>query len=218
MSKKIYAEFLGTFTLVLIGVGSIMTGKADLLGVALAHGLAIAVMIGAFAASSGAHFNPAVSFAMLITRRMNISEFATYVLAQLAGATVAALLLKAVYPAAVGAATGVGTPALGDGVSTGNGFIVEVLTTFLLVTIIFGLAVDKRTPFAGIASISIGATIVLDILWAGPLTGAAMNPARWFGPALASGNWGNGWIWIAGPLVGGAIAALAYQTLIKPEK
>jgi len=213
-----YVEFLGTFTLIIFGVGSILTGKADLLVAALASGLAIAVLIGAFAAISGAHFNPAVSFAMFITRRMNFTDFISYIVAQLAGAGVAAFILKVIHPSSVDSAARLGTPELAVGVSAGKGFLIELMVTFLLVTVIFWIAIDKRTLFGDSAHLAIGFTVALNILWAGPLTNAAMNPARWFGPALASGNWGNAWIWIAGPLAGATLAAFAYDVLSKPAK
>lgn len=218
MAKKMYAEFLGTFALIIFGVGPLLTGTADLLVAALASGLAVAVLIGAFAAISGAHFNPAVSFAMFITRRMNFRDFIAYIFAQLAGAGLAAFILKSIHPSAVDSATHLGTPELAVGVSAGKGLLVEIMVTFLLVTVIFWMAIDKRTLFGGSAHIAIGFTVALNILWAGPLTSAAMNPARWFGPALASGNWGNAWIWIAGPLVGATFAAFAYEALSKPAK
>lgn len=217
MTKKMFAEFVGTFTLILLGAGSIITGKADLVGVALAHGLAIAIMVCAFAAASGAHFNPAVSFAMLITKRMNFNEFLSYVIAQLAGASVAAFILKSSYDSATVSSSGLGTPSLGGTLTPTGGAVVELIATFILVSVIFGVAVDKRGTFSAVAGLPIGFAIIADIMWAGPLTGAAMNPARWFGPALASGNWSNAWIWILGPIVGAALAAISYTRLVKPE-
>ena len=216
MVKKIYAEFLGTFTLVFIGAGAIVVGKADLLGIAMAHGLAIAVMICAFAAVSGAHFNPAVSFGMLVTGRISIKDFFVYVLSQLAGATVAAGLLKAIMGSAAGGALGI--PALAPGVGTMQAMLAEALGTFLLVSVIFGVAVDRRGTFGVVAGFPIGLTISLSILFFGPLTGAAINPARWFGPALISGHFSHALVWIIGPLVGGAAASLIYQNVIQPEK
>ncbi len=217
-TKRLFAEFVGTFTLIFIGAGSILTGKADLQGVAFAHGLAIAVMVAALAATSGAHFNPAISFGMLITRRMTLTEFVGYVAAQLVGATVAAAVLSAIYPTAVTSATGLGTPALGGGVTSTSGLVAEMVTTFFLVFVVFGTAVDSRSTLGAAAGLPIGLTITVGILFAGPLTGAALNPARWFGPAIVGGHWDNAWIWIVGPLLGGAIAALSYETIIKPAR
>jgi aquaporin TIP len=216
--KRLIAESIGTFTLIFIGAGSILTGKADLQGVAIAQGLAFGVMVAALAGASGAHFNPAISFGMLITRRMSITEFFAYVAAQLLGATVAAAILSLIFPSAVTAAAGLGTPALGGGVSASSGLIAEIVTTFFLVFVVFGTAVDSRSKFGAAAGFPIGLMITAGILVTGPLTGGAMNPARWFGPALVGGHWDNAWIWLVGPLVGGAIAALAYQNVFKPAR
>lgn len=218
MTKKLAAEFIGTFTLILIGAGSIMNGKADLLGVAVAHGLAIAVMVCAFAAISGAHFNPAVSLGFLVTRRIDVRTFVSYVIAQLAGAAVAAVALR--YIAGWNSAPGksLGATAVAAGVSPTRAMIAEAIGTFLLVAVIFGVAVDKRGTFNAVAGFPIGLMITLDILFMGPMTGAAVNPARWFGPALVSGTWANNWVWIVGPLLGGAIAAWVYDMVFAPEK
>jgi MIP family channel proteins len=213
MFKKIYAEFLGTFTLVLIGVAAIIN-NAGLLAVAIAHGVAIAVMVSALAGISGAHFNPAVSFAMLVTRRINLFEFLIFVAAQLAGASAAAALLKYFY---AGAAGGLGLPAV-TGLTSSKALLAEAVATFLLVTTIFGVAVDGRGTFKSVAGLPIGLMITLDILAIGPATGAAMNPARWFGPALIGGHFGSATIYIVGPLLGAAIAGIAYDQIAKPAK
>ena len=212
MSKKLFAEFLGTFTLVFLGAGAIVSGKADLQGVALAHGLAIFVMVSAFAGTSGAHFNPAVSAAMLATKRINIQEFLYFVVAQLVGASVASLAINYIY----GHANGYGLPAI-NSVTTGAGALAEILGTALLVFVIFGVAVDKRSVAASHPGLPIGLTISAIILSVGPITGAALNPARWFGPALVSGDWTNSLLYILAPTVGAVLAAVIYQTVAKPE-
>ncbi|MFM8447823.1 MAG: MIP/aquaporin family protein [Candidatus Nanopelagicaceae bacterium] len=213
MSKKIFAEFLGTFTLIFLGAGGIVSGKADLQGVALAHGLAIFVMVSALAGISGAHFNPAVSAAMLVTKRINIQEFLYFVLAQLSGAAVASLALNYIY----GSANGYGLPAIANGTSTVAGASAELIGTALLALVIFGVAVDKRSVAASLPGLPIGLTISAVILSVGPITGAALNPARWFGPALLSGDWSNSWIYIVAPIAGAVIAGLSYQAIAKPE-
>jgi len=218
VTKKLAAEFIGTFTLIFIGAGSIMNGKADLLGIAVAHGLAIAIMVSAFAAISGAHFNPAVSFGMLVTRRIDLKTFISYVGAQLSGAAFAALLLRYIFGWSTVAGKSLGTAAVGMDISPTKAMIAEGIGTFLLVAVIFGVAVDKRGTFGAVAGFPIGLMITLDILLMGPLTGATVNPARWFGPAFVSGTWSNSWVWIAGPLLGGAIAALVYDKVFAPEK
>jgi MIP family channel proteins len=211
--KKLFAEFLGTFTLIFLGAGAIVSGKADLQGVAFAHGLAIFVMVSAFAGISGAHFNPAVSAAMLATKRITIQEFIYFVAAQLVGAAVASLTLNYIY----GNSNGYGLPTISSGTATGSGLLAEILGTALLAFVIFGVAVDKRSVASSHPGLPIGLTITAVILSVGPITGAALNPARWFGPALVSGNWSNSWLYIVGPIVGAVIAAVSYQAVAKPE-
>jgi MIP family channel proteins len=213
MSKKLAAEFIGTFVLIFIGAGSIMTGKSDLLGVALAHGLAIAIMIAAVGAFSGGHFNPAVTFGFAITKRISVSDAIQYIAAQLVGAAVAAGVLKYFYGAMAGS---IGGAAVAQGITPTKAMVAEALGTFLLMFVIFGVAVDKRGQFA--AGFPIGLTISMIILAIGPATGAALNPARWFGPALLASTWSNAWVWIIGPMLGAALAALSYSAIFKPQK
>lgn len=213
MSKKLFAEFLGTFTLVFLGAGAIVSGKADLQGVALAHGLAIFVMVSAFAGTSGAHFNPAVSAAMFATKRINAQDFLYFVLAQLSGAAIASIALNYIY----GDANGFGLPVIAEGTSVSAGVLAEVLGTALLLLVIFGVAVDKRSVASSHPGLPIGLTISAVILSVGPITGAALNPARWFGPALISGNWTNSLVYIFAPVIGAIIAAVGYQAITKPE-
>ena len=212
MSKKLVAEFLGTFTLIFVGAGAIMTGKADLLGIALAHGLAIAIMIAALGGISGGHFNPAVTFGFLVTKRISIEKAAQYWVSQLLGASFAAWILKSVYGSMAGT---VGGASLSQGVSPMKAIIAEGIGTFLLMLVIVGTAIDKRGSFA--AGFPIGLTISSVILVIGPMTGAALNPARWFGPALVTGSWSNAWVWLLGPLLGASVAALGYNWLLNPK-
>ncbi|HST54446.1 MAG TPA: MIP family channel protein [Solirubrobacteraceae bacterium] len=215
--RRAVAEFIGTFTLIFIGVGSIVTASSihdpSLIGVALAHGLAIAVMVSALGHISGGHFNPAITFGMLITRRITPRLGVIYWAAQLAGAAIAALLVKELLPHAATDVVKLGVPALGGGVNAGAGFALEAILTFFLTWVVFASAVDPRGTFKSIAGLAIGLTITLDILFGGPFTGAAMNPARAFGPQLIGSHWADGWVWYAGPLVGASIAALAYEFL-----
>jgi aquaporin TIP len=144
-----------------------------------------------------------------------------YWVAQLAGETVAALLLKGLLPSAATEAVQLGVPATGHGVNAGAAFGLEAIGTFCLVLVVFATAVDPRGTFKSIAGLAIGLTITIDILFMGPYTGAAVNPARAFGPQLVGGHWSNGWVWYAGPLLGAAVAALLYEFLylrpIAPE-
>ncbi len=218
--KKCAAEFIGTFALIFIGIGAIYhlgSIPGGLLGIALAHGLTIAVMVSATAGISGGHLNPAVTLGLLIGGKIDFKNSIAYCAAQLAGATIAALaaghLIAAGEVKAVDVIIG-GTPALAKGVTTGAAICIEAVLTFFLVFVVYGSAVDARAPKIG--GLAIGFTVALDILFGGPLAGGAMNVARWFGPALAAGNWKNAGVYFAGPLLGGAAAGLVYgRFLIK---
>ena len=217
---RLLAEFVGTFALIFIGAGAIMTmaqwdptGGA-LVGIAAAHGFVIAVMVSALGHISGGHFNPAVS----IGKGIKPIEFVAYVVTQLVAATVAALALTVIYTTAIKDATGLGTPGLGLDYTAGQGLLVEGILTFFLVFTVMAVGVDPRGAFKIVAGLPIGFVVFFDILMGGPVSGAAMNPARWFGPALVSGNWDNAWLYIVGPLAGGAIAAIIYVVVILKPK
>jgi aquaporin Z len=221
--RRAVAEFVGTFTLIFIGVGSIVAAHQlkdpTLIGVAIAHGLAIGVMVSAVGHISGAHFNPAVTFGFLITRRITPRLALVYWVVQLVAATLAALLIEGLVPKGLTEAVQLGVPALGGGVSAGAGFGLEAVLTFLLVWVVFSNAVDPGGAFKSIAGLAIGLTITIDILFAGPFTGAAMNPARAFGPQLVGSHWGHWWVWYAGPLLGAGVAALVYELLyLRPAR
>jgi aquaporin TIP len=215
------AEAVGALALVFLGAGSIIAdqftgGKVGFVGIAFAHGLAIGTMVAAAGHVSGGHFNPAVTLGFLVTGRMPASRGAAYVVAQLAGGVVGAWLLTLGFPPAAREAVGLGTPALAPGVSMTAGIIVEAVTTFFLVYVVFGTAVDARGQRAT-AGLAIGFVIAMDILAAGPLTGGAMNPARAFGPALVVGRWTNQLVYWVGPAIGAAAAAWTYQWLMERE-
>jgi len=214
--KSYWAEFLGTFTLCFAGQGAIVmqqaAGTNNLLVIAVAHGLALAVMISALGAWSGAHFNPAVTLGFWFTRRMSLTSAITYWVSQLLGAIAASFLLRAVVPGEPGAAVHFGVPMLAPGVSVGQGFLLEFVMTFFLVTVVWGTTVDERGPKIG--GFGIGLAVCMDILFGGPLTGAAMNPARAFGAACAAGVWTNHWLYWLAPMAGGAAAARVYKGLM----
>ena len=220
--KKCVAEFIGTFALIFIGVGAIYH-NAGLLAVAFAHGLTIAVMASATAGISGGHLNPAVTFGLWIGGAIDAKSSVAYWIAQLAGASAAAFVLLFVLTGQVDPSGGSlahtivakGTPDLAaTGVNAVQGVLIEAILTFFLMFVIYGTAVDARAPKIG--ALAIGLTVTLDILFGGPFTGAAMNPARTFGPALASNHWNNQWIYWAGPMLGGALGGLVYgRFLIK---
>jgi aquaporin TIP len=219
MNKKaLVAEFIGTFTLIFIGVGSIVAdyltgGKLGLTGVALAHGLAIGVMVSATAAVSGGHLNPAVTISLWSVRKINTVNAIAYIIAQCLGAIFASFLLKLAVPADALSAVGMGTPALGHGITVQMGVVTEMVLTFLLVFVVYGTAVDFRAPKCG--GLFIGLTIALDILMGGPISGGSMNPARYTGPALFLGSFQNAWIYWVGPIVGGVLAAQIYKTQLE---
>jgi MIP family channel proteins len=214
--KSYWAEFLGTFTLCFIGQGSVVmqqaAGTGNLLVVAVAHGLALAVMISALGVWSGAHFNPAVTMGFVETRRMSLTSAVTYWLSQLAGAIAASFLLRSVLPGEAGEAVHYGVPMLAAGVSVTQGLLLEFVMTFFLVTAVWGTAVDERAPKIG--GLGIGLAVLMDILVGGPLTGAAMNPARAFGAACASGVWTNHWVYWLAPMLGGVAAARVYKSMM----
>lgn len=185
----------------------------SLTGIALAHGLTIAVMVSATAATSGGHLNPAVTFGALVGGKIDAAGAVGYVFAQCLGGITAAAVVKMAVPAAALSAVGMGTPGLGEGISPGMGVVTEIVLTFFLVFVVFGTAIDGRAPKVG--GLFIGLTIVLDIMMGGPITGAAMNPARHLGPALLGGGLQNIWIYWVGPLAGGAIAGLVYTKVLE---
>ena len=218
--QKLVAEFLGTFALIFFGAGAICvdfhlrsTGGIGLLAVALAHGLAIAIMVSALGHISGGHFNPAITIGFWVTKRLSTLDSLAYWGAQLLGAAAAAFLLKLIMPDEVVTNTFLGTPELMRDFPRWSGMALEAVTTFFLVLVVFATAVDEGGTFRSIAGFGIGLTITLGILVAGPFTGGALNPARAFGPALASGHWLNWGIYWVGPLAGGFIAGLLYDSL-----
>jgi MIP family channel proteins len=211
------AEFVGTFTLIFIGAGSIIAAHTvhdpTLIGIAIAHGLAIGIMVSALGHISGGHFNPAITLGFFLTRRFKPGAVGLYWLAQLAGAAAAALLLRELLPAAAWTPVKLGVPAIGNGVDAGAGFGIEAVLTFFLAWVVFATAVDPRGAFKYVAGLAIGLTITIDILFGGPFTGAAMNPARAFGPQLVGSYWSNAWVWYAGPALGATVAAVLYHVL-----
>ncbi|MFN2470936.1 MAG: aquaporin [Gaiellaceae bacterium] len=211
------AEFIGTFAFFFIGIGAAISagisGESGLLPNALGHGLALAVMVSALGHISGGHFNPAVTIGFLVTRRIAPLLAVMYIVAQLAAGAAAALMIKWIFPGSSGEAAGYGAPAIDPGLSTGEALVLEALLTFFLVFVVFATAADIRGTFKSIAGLAIGLVLAVDILVGAPLTGAMMNPARAFGPQIVDGSWDDFWVWYAGPILGGAIAALLYELL-----
>ena len=215
--RTTFAELIATLLFVFLGAGAVVASgtltngeltATRLVAIALAHGLAIALLAYATANISGGHINPAVTFAALLTKKISVARGLMFMVAQLVGAVVGASLLLATIPDA--ADTNLGAHALGPGVSVGMGLLMEIIVTFALVFVIFATAVD-RGGMGNLAPLAIGLTVLVDHLLAVPITGASMNPARSFGPALVAGQWANHWIYWVAPLLGAAIAGLVYQ-------
>ena len=230
--RPLLAEAIGPFALTFLGAGSIMLavtqgwwqGNAGgtLVMVALAHGLAIGLMIAAAGHISGGHYNPAVTVGLWIGGKIGTIKAVAYVVAQLLGAVVAALILKQLFDESsatlANAIPSVNYGGDADGVIIGrqNALIIEAIGTFFLMYVVYGCAVDKRGAGA-IAPLAIGLTITIDILMAGPLTGAAVNPSRHFGVALVDGTWKDWWIYWVGPVAGASVAAIVQSYIFMPK-
>jgi MIP family channel proteins len=221
LGRRLVAEALGTFGLVFIGAavvvvnGGFPNSGIGLLGIALAHAVVLSVMVTATMTISGGHLNPAVTITLLATRRIDPVSALAYIVVQLAAACVAALLVKALLPAAAVRSALLGVPVIASTVTPGQAIGIEAVLTFFLVCAVFGTAVSPDAPRVG--GFGIGLVLLFDILVGGPLTGAAMNPARAFGPALVAGEWlGQVFYWV-GPIIGALLAALLWQFVLLPK-
>jgi MIP family channel proteins len=216
--RHFVAEFVGTFALVFVGSGAILVSKIPgsnigLIEIALAHGLIFAAMVTATMRISG-HLNPAVTIALLAVQRIGAMMAGIYLVAQVLGAMLAAYALQALFPATLYAAARGGGPSISLDVTGAQAFGIEAITTFFLVFVVFGTAVDPRAPRIG--GLAIGLTLAAGMLATYPLTGGSMNPARAFGPAVASGVYEGQLIYWIAPILGGLIAAAIYEyTLIR---
>jgi MIP family channel proteins len=223
-TRALLAEIAGTFMFFVIGAGAIVTAAISaapgtgLLPVALAHGLALAIAVSSFGAISGGHFNPAVTFGLAIAGKHPWPRVLTYWAAQLIGAVLAGLALRLFFEPFLAAATAthLGTPTVNAAVTPGLAIVIEAILTLFLVWAVFGTAVSPNAP--KIAGFGIGLIVTADILIGGPLTGAAMNPARHFGPAVVSGYLDNWYVYWIGPLIGAALAGLSYRYLFGPPE
>jgi MIP family channel proteins len=212
LSRRSLSEGLAAFALVFVGCGAIVTATQfpdglTSVGVAAAFGLVVMTMVYATGHLSGAHINPAVTIAFTATRHFPIRDAGAYIAAQLTGAAVAGFALLAVWPEKP-AGLGATAPSIG----TGGAFVYELLLTGFLMFVIMAVATDTRAVGAA-AAVAIGGAVTMDALMGGPVTGASMNPARSFGPALAAGQWNDFWVYASAPVMGAMLGAGAYQAV-----
>ena len=223
--KKYLAELLGTFALVFIGSGSVCANYYlvksgspgfGLLGIAISFGFVVVAVAYSLGYISGAHINPAVTIAMVCTRRIKAGVGVMYIVSQIAGATFAGYLLKMLFPEAL-TSVFLGTCVLGANVTVTQAIVMEAVITFLLVFVVFATVVDKRSTPA-LAGLAIGFVVLFGVMVGGAISGGSMNPARVFGPAMASGHFANHYVWWIGPIVGGITAGFAYELLFSEKK
>jgi MIP family channel proteins len=219
--RRSLAEALGTFALVFIGVGSVAAkyypdANYGLYGVATAHAIVLAVMITATMAISGGHLNPAVTIGLLVARRTTGQTAAAYIVAQLTAAVLGAAAIKAIFPIGVTRPIALGTPAIASNIQISQAIALEAILTFFLVSAVFGTCVNPDAPKVG--GFAVGLVLWFGILVGGPLTGAAMNPARAFGPALVAGQWVAHSVYWVGPILGGIVAGLLWENVLLPKE
>jgi glycerol uptake facilitator protein len=232
LGRRLLAEFVGTALLVLFGAGALVAalemgrGELDYAGlgiVAFAFALIVAAVVYMFGTTSGAHINPAVTFSLAVVRRFPWAEVVPYIIVQLAGALVGAVLINAIFGSHASDLNASGGTIVGAGFTKAQAVGAEALGTFLLLATIMAVAIDRRAP-AGFAGLVIGLAVACEIMVIGPISGGSVNPARTFGPYLAtsifggSTPWSELWIYWVGPLVGGVLAALAYDLIAQPER
>lgn len=221
LARRLAAEALGTFGLVFVGAavvvvnGGFPNSGIGLLGIALAHAVVLSVMITATMTISGGHLNPAVTVGLLATRRIDPASAVAYILTQLAAACAAAFLVKMLLPAAAVRNAMLGVPVIASSVTLQQAIGIELVLTFFLMSAVFGTAVSPDSPRVG--GFGIGLVLLFDILVGGPLTGAAMNPARAFGPAAVAGEWVGHLVYWIGPIAGALLAAFLWEYLLLPR-
>lgn len=223
--KKYLSEFLGTFALIFIGAGSVcadyylMKGGAQgfgLLGISVAFGLVVVAVVYSLGYVSGAHINPAVTVSMVVMKRMDADTGFMYIVSQLTGALFAGFLLRILFPEALSSVF-LGTCTLGAGVTVMQAIVMEAVITFLLVFVVYATVIDKRATPA-LAGLTIGVVVIFGVMIGGTISGGALNPARVFGPAIASGHLDMHYIWWVGPIAGGIIAGFVYEFLFSEKK
>ncbi len=214
------AELIGTFALVFAGSMSVTlysgAGNLGVLSIAFAHGLTLMMMVYAIGQISGCHINPAVTIGVWITRKISGFDGTMYIIFQLIGAALAGVGHAAILPTSSAATFGV--PTVASTITQPAGLAVEAILTFFLVFVIFGTALNPKSS-PGFAGLAIGMALAVGLILGGPLTGGALNPARWFGAAVAVNSLSEYWVYIFGPIIGGGLAAYLYNALfLKPEE
>jgi MIP family channel proteins len=217
MLKKLAVEFFGTYLLVIAATGVIISQDVPFIGIAASPALAVMVMILALGHFSDVHLNPAVSLAFLILKKISLKTFIAYVGWQLVGGAFGALTLKAIYTQKVAGEVQNGIPAMSPQATYLTGFTLELVMTAILVLVILLMTQDKANKNATSAPIAIALTIFVLILITGPIEGTGINPARWFGPAIAGGYWDNWTIYTIAPMLGGALGAFSFRALAGHE-
>ena len=222
LSTSLLAEFIGTFALIFIGAGAGALGIGGLVGVAFAHGLVVLGFAYAYGHISGTHINPAVTLGVWAAGKIDTGRAFSYVVFQIAGGVVGGLALRWVLG---GTETGLGVTALASGLQSGNatititpmvGIVLEATLTFFLVNAVMNAGISGKATIPG--GLAIGLTLTFCILMGGPLTGASLNPARSIGPAVATGNFNDLWIYLVGPALGGIVAGLLYKTVFEERE
>jgi MIP family channel proteins len=222
LSTSLLAEFIGTFALIFIGAGAGALGIGGLVGVALAHGLVVLGFAYAYGHISGTHINPAVTLGVWAAGKIDSARAGSYIVFQLAGGIVGALVLRWVLG---GTGTGLGLTQLAQNLSVHDttititplvGVVLEAILTFFLVNAVLNAGISGKATIPG--GLAIGLTLTFCILMGGPLTGASLNPARSIGPAVATGNFDNLWVYLVGPALGGAFAGVLYKYVFEERE
>lgn len=217
LTSRVLAEMFGTFVLIFFGAGSAVinsfpSAQYGVFGIAVAHGVALAIAISATMAISGGHLNPAVTTGLLVIRKISPADAFAYIMAQLTGGLLGALAVKALVAPNVGRVVGYGAPTLHNTMTLGSGIALEAVLTFFLMSAVMGTVVSKSAP--KIAGWGVGLTLIPAIIVSGPLTGGALNPARAFGPAVIAGNMTAQAVWWIGPILGAIAAALLWNYVL----
>jgi len=224
-AKSLVAEFVGTLILVFVGCGSCIGGddssslseQAQYVRIALCFGITVATLAQTIGHVSGCHVNPAVTAGLIVGQKIGLTKGILYILSQCLGATVGAAILRGVVPDTVRGAAGLGCTGVSQAISVGQAFGIEFMITLVLVLVVFAAAADSNnsTSVKGSAPLAIGLSITTCHLFAIPLTGSSMNPARSLGPSVVAGCWNNHWVYWAGPVMGGVTGALLYQLVFQ---